>query len=209
MTLRRFPSSALPVLACTRLPCAPLAALADASPADASSPVADNSPPKGIHPVAGALLTGTLGGNNVTVTNPDGSAPSGNLGTRYEVFAGAEFPLTAGGLRLRLTAGIHTGSFGSDQHFTRFPLEASLMYPVTPDLRLGAGVRYPLRMRFSGAGNNTADGLAATPSVMALADYKLVEHVYVDMRYVVERYTLPAGGSVDASHWGIGASAMY
>ena len=197
------------LVAATALLCTPLAVLADASPAESSSPVTDNSPPKGIHPVVGALLTGTLGGNNVTVTNPDGSTPRGNLGARYDVFAGAEFPLTAGGLRLRLSAGIHTGSFGSDQHFTRFPLEASVMYPMTSDLRFGAGVRYPLRMRFSGAGGNTADGLTATPSVMALADYKLAEHVYVDMRYVVERYTVPAGGSVDASHWGVGASAMY
>ena len=199
----------LALAAASALLAAPALARADASPADASSPVADNSPPKGVHPVVGALLTGTLGGDNVTVTNPDGTSPTGNLGTRYDVYAGAEFPLTAGGLRLRLTAGIHTGSFGSDQHFTRFPLEASVMYPMTSDLRFGAGVRYPLRMRFSGAGGNTADGLTATPSVMVLADYRLVDHLYLDMRYVVERYTLPAGGSAEASHWGIGASAMY
>jgi len=196
-------------LAAAALLAAPLAAVADASPADASSPVTDNSPPKGIHPVAGALLTGTIGGNNVSVTNPDGSTPTGNLGTRFDVYAGAEFPLTAGGLRLRLTAGLHTGSFGSDQHFTRFPLEASIMMPVSDDLRIGGGVRYPLRMRFSGAGNDTADyGYAAGPLNM-LADYRLAAHLYLDLRYVVERYTRLTGGSVDASHWGIGASTMY
>jgi len=196
-------------LAAAALLAAPLAALADASPADASSPVTDNSPPKGIHPVAGALLTGTIGGNDVFVTNPDGTSARGNLGTRYDLYAGAEFPLTAGGLRLRLTAGVHTGSFGSGQRFTRFPLEASIMAPVTDDLRVGGGVRYPMRMRFSGAGNDTADGLTATPSVMALADYRLAAHLYLDLRYVVERYTRLTGGSVDASHWGLGVSSMY
>jgi hypothetical protein len=208
--MTRRPTSPVPTaLLATALLAAPLAALADASPAGASSPVTDNTPPKGIHPVAGVLLTGTLGGNDKTVVNPDGSSATGNLGARYGAYAGAEFPLTAGGLRLRLTAGVHVGTLSGGERFTRFPLEAAIFYPVSDELRVGAGVRYPMRMRFGGAGGDTTDGLSATPGVLALVDYRLAPHLWLDMRYVVERYNLSTGGSLDASHWGIGASAMY
>jgi len=209
MTPRRPPSRALAALACLAALAAPAAALADASPADASSPVTDNAPPKGIHPVVGALVTGTFSAQDRPVTLADGSAAHGDLGGRYEVYAGAEFPLTAGGLRLRLTAGAHVGEIsgpnGATAHIVRFPLEASLMLPVGDTLRLGVGARYPARLRIAGGDSN----LSATPGVMFLADYRLAPHVSVDLRYVVERYTRAEGGSEDASHFGIGASAMY
>jgi hypothetical protein len=204
-----MPRAAVALLAACAALGAPAPALADAAPADASSPVTDNAPPKGIHPVVGALLTGTVGSDDQYITNGDGSAAHGSLGGRYEVFAGAEFPLTAGGLRLRLTAGAHVGPLsgpnGATEHIVRFPLEASLMYPLNVDLRFGIGARYPMRLRIGGGNSD----LSATPSVMFLADYRVAPHVTVDMRYVVERYTRLTGGSADASHFGLGASAMY
>ena len=204
-----MPRAAAALLAAGALLGLPGLARADAAPADASSPVTDNAPPKGIHPVVGALLTGTISNDDQPVTHSDGTSASGSLGGRYEVFAGAEFPLTAGGLRLRLTAGAHVGPLsgpnGSTEHIVRFPLEASLMYPMNDDLRFGVGARYPARLRIGGGGSN----LSATPSVMFLADYRVAPHVTVDMRYVVERYSRLEGGSEDASHFGLGASAMY
>jgi hypothetical protein len=122
------------------------------SPADTATPAAAPAP---IRAVAGVLFTGTAGTNDVTVTNPDGSTASGSLSGRYEAFAGAEFPLAPNGLALRLTAGIHSsanfsGSGGSER-MTSFPFEATIWYPVNDRMRIGAGARYAMRSRFSGA----------------------------------------------------------
>ncbi len=195
------------------LACAP-AAFAAASPADGASPEAAPAP---IRPVAGVLYTRTLGVDKVEVTNPDGSFAYGSLSGRYEVFAGAEFPLDASsnGLSLRLTAGIHaSGPFsttsGASEHFTRYPLEATLWYPVNDRLRVGGGARYSMRARFSGPGRNSSDNLNATPALIVGAGVQLMPHLLLDLRYVYERYEQASGdGDLDASHWGVGLTALY
>ncbi len=192
---------------------APVAARADAAPADASSPPVDTRPPHEFHPLVGALLTGNLSSNPVAVTNPDGSTASGNFGARYELFAGGEFPLTQGGLRLRLTAGLHvaplSASSGGGEHLTTFPLEAALVYPVDDDLRVGAGAHYAMRMRFSGPGANSTDGLNAVPGVFAFLEYRIQPHLWLDGRYVSEYYEDAGGDSFNTGHWGLGALAEF
>lgn len=190
--------------------CAAAPALAAPSPADGTSP---DAAPAGIRPVAGVLLTGTIGNNKHTFTNPDGTTATGSISNRYEAFAGAEFPLDANGLSLRLTGGIHvsanmSGSGGSE-HFTRFPLEATLWYPLGDKLRIGGGARYAMRARFSGAGHNTSDGINATPSVILGVGYQLMPHLLLDGRYVYERFERASGGDIEASHWGLGLTAIY
>ena len=185
-------------------------AFAAPSPADGASP---DAAPARIRPVAGVLLTGTISGNTIGVTNPDRSVSDGSLSGRYEAFAGAEFPVDPNGLAVRLTAGIHatanfTGSHGSE-HATSFPFEATLWYPVNDTLRLGGGVRYAMRTRFSGAGNHTADNLNPTPSLVFGAGYRLLPHLLLDLRYVYQRYEQPSGDDLDASHWGVGLTAIY
>ena len=180
------------------------------SPADTATPAAAPAP---IRAVAGVLFTGTAGTNDVTVTNPDGSTASGSLSGRYEAFAGAEFPLAPNGLALRLTAGIHSsanlsGSGGSER-MTSFPFEATIWYPVNDRMRIGAGARYAMRSRFSGAGGKTSDGLNPTPAVLFGVGYQLMPHLLLDMRYVYERYEQAAGGDLEASHWGLGLTAIY
>jgi hypothetical protein len=125
------------------------------------------------------VLTGTLTSTNTAeVTNPDGSIAAGSLSGRYEALAGAEFPIDPNGLALRLILGVHTSasfsSSGGSEHFTRFPLEATLWYPLNDKLRIGAGARYAARLRFSGAGGKTTDGLNATPGPLVAADYRLL-----------------------------------
>ncbi len=185
-------------------------AFAAASPADGPSP--DASPPR-IRPLVGVVLTGTMSNVDITVTNPDGSAATGSLSGRYEALAGAEFPIDPNGLALRLTLGIHTSaSFsgsGSSEHFTRFPLEATLWYPLNDKLRIGGGARYAARLRFSGAGGRTNDGINATPGPMVAVDYRLLPHLSLDMRYVYERYEQASGSDLEGSHWGIGMTAIY
>lgn len=180
------------------------------SPADTATPAAAPAP---IRAVAGVLFTGTAGTNDVTVTNPDGSTASGSLSGRYEAFAGAEFPLAPNGLALRLTAGIHSsanfsGSGGSER-MTSFPFEATIWYPVNDRMRIGAGARYAMRSRFSGAGGKTSDGLNPTPAVLFGVGYQLMPHLLLDVRYVYERYEQAAGGDLEASHWGLGLTAIY
>jgi hypothetical protein len=189
-------------------------ALAAAAPAFAAeSPADGDSAPAAIRPLVGVMLTGTIGDNKVGVANPDGSVATGSLSGRYEALAGAEFPIDPNGLALRLTAGIHvsaafTGA-GSSEHLTRFPLEATLWYPFGDRLRLGGGVRYALRARFSGPGKKTSDGLNATPSLVMGVGYRLMPHLLLDMRYVYERYERASGGDLEASHWGLGLTAIY
>ena len=180
------------------------------SPADTVTPAAATAP---IRAVAGVLFTGTAGTNDVAVTNPDGSTASGSLSGRYEAFAGAEFPLAPNGLALRLTAGIHSsanfsGSGGSER-MTSFPFEATIWYPVNDRMRIGAGARYAMRSRFSGAGGKTSDGLNPTPAVLFGVGYQLMPHLLLDMRYVYERYEQAAGNDLEASHWGVGLTAIY
>jgi hypothetical protein len=194
------------------------AAAACAAPVRAAtSPAEDAAPeaaaPAGIRPVAGVMLTGTAGGNNDTFTNPDGTTATGSLSGRYEAFAGAEFPVDPNGLSLRLTAGIHVtanlSGAGGSEHFTRFPLEATLWYPLNDKLRIGAGARYSMRGRFSGAGGHTADSLNAMPAFVAGFGYQLVPHLLLEGRYAYERFERYGGGDVEASHWAVGLTAIY
>jgi len=184
--------------------------LAAPSPADEAAPAAA---PSAIRPLAGVLITGTAGENNGSFTNPDGSTVTGNLGGRYEAFAGAEFPIDPNGLSLRLTAGIHvTGDMsgsGGSEHLTRFPLEATLWYPLNDKLRIGGGARYSLRARFSGAGGKTSDHLSPMPSLVLGVGYQLLPHLLLDGRYVYERFEQYGGADVEASHWGLGLTAIY
>ena len=186
-------------------------AFAAPSPADGASPQAA---PATIRPLVGVLLTGTAGSNQIMLTNPDRSSASGSLSGRYEVFAGAEFPIDPNGLALRLTAGLHasasfTNSAGGSEHATSIPLEATLWYPVNDQLRVGGGARYALHTRFSGAGAKTSDGLNATPALVFGVGYRLLPHLQLDMRYVYERYERSTGPDVEASHWGAGLTAIY
>jgi len=174
--------------------------------------VVDNSPPREVHPLVGALVTGNINSDQQGLTNPDGSTASGNLGARVEVFAGAEFPLTKGGLRLRLDAGAHEGHVASSsgsEHFVYYPIEALLVYPINDSWRLGGGVRYPAHLRFSGAGGHTNLGLGSKPGAAAFVEWAVVPHVWLDLRYVQEEFEPDSGGSITTSHWGLGAIAEY
>ncbi len=207
---RRAPTTpSLALLAALAI--APVAALADAAPADTASPAASNDFGP-IHPVVGALVTGTLGQADETVVNPDGSLATGKLGGRVQVFAGAEFGVAANGLKLRTTIGVQAANFSSSEgseRFTRIPLEATLLYPLDDRLRIGGGVRYAARLRFSGPGKNTSDNINASPALLAVVDYRLFPHLLLDGRYVYERYESSINGDQEGSHWGIGLTAMY
>ena len=203
--------------ASTALRRAALVLAAGAAPAFAApSPAGGTGPeaaPASIRPAVGVLLTGTIGDGRKNFTNPDGSVVTGSLSGRYEAFAGAEFPVDPNGLALRLSAGIHvtssfSGSSGSE-HVTSLPIEATLWYPTSDTLRLGAGIRYAMHTRFSGAGDKTTNGLNPTPALVLGIGYRLMPHLLLDMRYVYERYEQAKAGDLEASHWGLGLTAIY
>ena len=192
--------------------CALAATLAACGTALAAASPADESSPAGIRPLAGVLVTSTIGDNTIIVTNPDGTAAHGSLSGRYEAFAGAQFPVDPNGLAIRLTVGLHvSGQFKGDgtEHMTSIPFEATLWYPLNDKLRIDGGVRYAMRNRFSGAGKHTPDGINATPAVVMGFGYQLMPHVEFDMRYVYERYEQASGIDIEASHWGLGLTAVY
>ncbi len=186
-------------------------AFAAPSPADGASPPAA---PATIRPLVGVLLTSTVGADKTNVTNPDGSSANGSLSGRYEAYAGAEFPIDPNGLALRLTVGLHasasfSSSGGGSEHATSIPFEATLWYPVSDQLRVGGGARYAMHTRFSGAGGKTNDGLSPTPALVLGAGYRLMPHLLLDLRYVYERYEQQGAPDVEASHWGVGLTAIY
>ncbi len=192
--------------------CALILAAAACGPALAATSPADEASPSAIRALAGVMLTGTIGNEKVGVTNPDGSQIAGSLGGRYEAYAGAEFPVDPDGLAIRLTVGYHvtaafTGAGG--EHMTSLPFEATLWYPIDDKLRVAGGVRYAMHSRFSGAGQHTADMLNPTPTLVAGFGYRFTPHLEFDMRYVYERYEQASGGDLDASHWGLGLTAIY
>jgi hypothetical protein len=193
----RTASLALPALACLAALAAPVSALAD-----------DGQAPK-IRPLAGALLTvGT--GTKLQFTNPDGSVAQVDMAGVIDLYAGAEFPLAPNGLALQLTAGVHQTSSSAGASARRFPLEAILMYPMSDAVRLGGGIRYPMHLTFSGpAGTNPAQ-ISATPGFLGTVEVKLTQHLALNMRYVEEQYQYSTSSSrLNASHFGIGVSAIY
>ena len=212
MPLRPFPIARQRLVHAVALACALAAApsFAAPSPADDASPAAT---PAWIHPLAGVLLTGTEGDSTIAVTNPDGTFATGSLSGRYEALAGAEFPIDPNGLSLRLTAAVHvTANFkgaGGNEHLSSFPVEATLWYPLSDQVRVGAGMRYALHSRFNGAGAKTSDKLNPAPGLVLGVGYRLLPHLLLDMRYVYQRYEQPSGVDLEASHWGLGLTALY
>jgi hypothetical protein len=204
----RCAALALPALICLGALAAPLVARADAAPAEAASPAAALPP---IRPLAGVLYTvGEGEGSKAVLLNPDGTEKARvDLAGVIDLFAGADFPVAPNGLAIRLTAGVHQSSSSNGVSARRFPLEALLMYPTSPTVTLGGGVRYPVHLRFNGAGDATA-GLTSTPGWVGMIEVKLGEHLAADFRYVKEQYQSDYSASrFDASHFDAGVVAIY
>jgi hypothetical protein len=204
----RSAALALPALACLCALATPLAARADAAPAEAAAPAAEEP---AFRPLVGLRYTiGQGEGSKAVLRNPDGTvAAQVDLAGVLDLYAGAEFPVAPNGLTIQLTAGVHQSTSSNGVSARRFPLEALLLYPVSPRLRLGGGVRYPAHLRFSGAGE-ASDNLTSTPSIVGMVQVKVGEHFAVDFRYVKEQYQHDGdAGRLDASHFDAGVSAIY
>jgi hypothetical protein len=193
--IHRTASLAMPALVC-------LAALA------APSAQAEDWQPPAIRPLVGALLT--VGeGTKLAVTNSEGAPAQVDLGSLLDVYAGAEFPLAPNGLALQLTAGAHQTTSSGGVSARRYPLEAILMYPVSGNVRLGGGIRYPLHLTFSGASTTNPPAISATPGFFGTVEIRLGEHLALNLRFVEEQYEYSTKGSFNASHFGAGISAFW
>jgi hypothetical protein len=203
-----FAALALPALICLGALAAPLGARADAAPAEAASPAAPLPP---IRPLAGVLYTIGEGSNSkATLVSPDGTQKAAvDLAGVVDIFAGADFPVAPNGLAIRLTAGVHQSSSSNGVSARRYPLEALLMYPTSPTVSIGGGVRYPVHLSFNGAGDATS-GLTSTPGWLGLVEVKFGEHLAADFRYVKEQYQMSGSATrLDASHFDAGVVAIY
>ena len=204
----RCAALALPALICLGALAAPADARADAAPAEAASPAA---PVPAFRPLAGVLYTiGEGDSSKAVLLTPDGQEKAQvDLAGIVDIFAGADFPVAPNGLALRLTAGVHQSSSSNGVSARRFPLEALLMYPASPTVSIGGGVRYPAHLHFSGAGDATS-GLTSTPAWLGLVEVKFGEHLAADFRYVKEQYQISgSAGRLDASHFDAGVVAIY
>src|SRR5262249_7247110 len=150
-----FAALALPALICLGALAAPLAARADAAPAEAASPVSSTP---AIRPLGGVRYTIGDGDTKAPLGDPDGKITAKvDLAGIIEAYVGAEFPLAPNGLALQLTAGMHQTGSDNGVSARSFPLEALMLYPLSPTFRIGGGVRYTAHLRFSGEGDSTAN----------------------------------------------------
>jgi hypothetical protein len=197
----------LPALICLVALAAPLAARADAAPAEAASPM---SSVPAIRPLAGVRYTVGEGGK-LSLRDPDGQVKAQvDLAGVVDVYGGAEFPLAPNGLALQLTVGVHQTRSSNGVSARNYPLEALLLYPLFPTVRVGAGVRYPAHLRFSGAGDASSGISSATPGIVGAVQVKLADHFALDFRYVKEQYQGSANASrIDMSHFDAGVQAIY
>jgi hypothetical protein len=193
-------SPALPALLCLAALAAPLSARAD-----------ESEGPR-IRALAGVLVTAGEG-SKLFIAHPDGAGSEVDLGGVLDLYAGAEFPLAPNGLALQLTAGVHQSASSNGESARRYPLEAILMYPMSNNVRLGGGIRYPAHLTFSGpvsSGSGGAAGVSSTPGFLGTIEIRLTEHLALDFRYVEEQYEYTTSkGSLNASHFGAGVSAMF
>jgi hypothetical protein len=207
----RFAALALPSLTCLGLLAAPAASRADAAPAEAATPAAPAAPAvPAFRPLVGVLYT--VGqGSKATLVEPDGTVKAQvDLGGVVDLYAGAEFPLAPNGLALQLSIGVHQSSSSNGVSARRYPLEALLMYPTSPSVRLGAGIRLPAHLTFSGAGDATSGLSSSTPSIVGLVEVKMTQHLALDLRYVKEQYqTSSSAARLDTSHFDAGVQAIY
>lgn len=152
----------------------------------------------------------TAGGEKlVTVQYDDGSTEDIKSGGLVHLYAGAEFAV-APQVTLQATVGYHVDDTSSAQNasvrFSRYPFEFLGHYAVTPQVRLGGGLRYVPSAKLDGTGelNFLHFDFKATTGVVLEAEYLFSPNFGTKLRYVNEEYEAEGGsGGISGNHGGI------
>ncbi len=135
-------------------------------------------------------------------------------GALLQLNIGAEFNI-APALTMSLTAGYHydgVSARNGDLYFQRWPIEALIHARVTPNIRLGGGLRVPLgaQLRATGDAPDIDEDFKVPIGVVAEAEYRFGPRFGLKVRGVTERYRSKQGlPTVKGDHLGVFAAFYF
>ena len=160
----------------------------------------------------------TFGGDKLVTAKYDNDVEMDvRAGGMIALNAGIDYRVTDT-FAFQATLGYHfdsTSATNADARFTRIPLELLAYYYVSPQWRVGGGVRYVSnpkvsfseRFRSIGAADQAFDN---SVGAVLEGEYLLGRHVGIKLRYVHETYEGAAIlGKADGSHVGILANYYF
>lgn len=190
--------------------------LAAATLALAAAAHADTRPGNPVRPFIG--LGVTHGGDTLaSVQFSNGDTVDVYAGGVVDIRGGVDFQIANTPLSVQLSLGYHVdGANGSngDYTFSRVPVEALGYVSVSPNVRIGAGLRKAFDAHISSSGVLAADDVPFRSTVGGIVEveYFPLRQLGLKLRYVNERYRgegLNSGLTVDGSHGGIYASYYF
>lgn len=163
--------------------------------------------------VLNALVTG--GGETLaTVEYTDGTSKDISSGGLIQLSAGLEYRQADSPVAVQVTLGYHvdnsTASNGSVR-FSRFPLEALVMWQPQDWLRAGVGFRKALNadLRSSGAASSVGNfDFKSQLGMVVQGEYVVNRNFSIVLRWVSEKYEVN-GADIDGSHVGLGMSVRF
>ena len=181
--------------------------------AAAGGAYAQVGPNKPVGFVGGFGLTG--GGEKlVTLEYTNGDSQDVRSGGLVHFYGGVEFAV-APLVTMQATVGYHVDNVSArngDARFERFPFELLAHYEISPQFRLGGGLRYVTGAKLSGDGAaefQTIDFDSRLGAVVE-GEYLFTPHFGAKLRFVSEKYKPSFGGSsVSGDHVGVYATFHF
>jgi hypothetical protein len=174
--------------------------------AQADAPVAPVAQ-KQMRFLAGAGLT--VGGDKLmTVKYENGTDMAIRAGGMIALNAGIDYRMTEK-FSFQATVGYHvdsTSARNADARFERYPIELLAYYQVSPQWRIGGGVRYVSNPKIKTSGVLNIGDVAFDNTVGGVieAEYLMNENLGIKMRYVNEKYEgKEVVGKIDGQHVGV------
>jgi hypothetical protein len=166
--------------------------------------------------VRGVVSMGiTVGGDELA--NPayvNGNSQKLTAGGLINFKGGVEFPV-AQDWTVQTTIAYHVDRVNASNGsitFQRFPLEGIAFYHVSPQFRVGAGLRAALSPKLSGSGVGTTyvsnTDYSTKLGFVVEGEYLFSPHFGVSVRGVSEKYGV-GNATIDGSHGGVGLNYYF
>ena len=157
------------------------------------------------HPLIGLGLT--FGGDKVDEARyTDGTTAKITAGSLAQVYVGFEARFEQ--MTAQINVGYHfqrANATNGSLSFERYPVEMLAHYKLTPQWRIGGGVRRISEAKLNGSG--VASGrdlkLGASTGPVLEAEYLFSPNSGLKARVAKDSYTLSTGREVDGSHFGV------
>lgn len=166
-----------------------------------------------IRPLLAAGLT--FGGEElISAEFADGYRQTVTTGGFLDLKAGMEYQLIQSPWSLQMTAGYQADTAQADNgrfEFTRIPVELILMTEVSPQWRIGFGLRRALSTEVSASGEaakatqfGKSTSFNSDLGLILQGEYRATDQLALQARFVKERYSTPShSGWIDGSHFGV------